>query len=37
MSGDATNACVFGFESLRAVKLRLYEVMIEFFVPALTS
>jgi len=29
-SGEATNACVFGLASLRPVKLRLYEVMMEF-------
>ncbi len=30
ISGEATNACVFGLPSLRAAKLRLKEVMIEF-------
>mmetsp|Transcript_33676 Transcript_33676/g.82632 ORF Transcript_33676/g.82632 Transcript_33676/m.82632 type:complete len:486 (+) Transcript_33676:505-1962(+) len=37
ISGDVTNACVFGFASLRAVKLRLYDVTIVFAAPCGTS
>ena len=37
MSGEATNACVAGLESLRAAKLRLKEEMIEFLDPFSTS
>ena len=31
ISGEATNACVLALPSLRLAKLRLKEVMIEFF------
>ena len=33
-SGDVTNACVAGLPSLRAAKLRLYDVMMLFASPA---
>jgi hypothetical protein len=36
-SGEVTNAWVCGLASLRAVKLRLYDVTIVFFSPFLTS
>lgn len=37
ISGEATKACVAGLASLRPVKLRLYEVMMELASPFLTS
>ena len=37
ISGEATNACVAGFASLRPVKLRLNEVMIVFLSPFFMS
>ena len=36
-SGEATKACVAVLASLRPVKLRLYDVMIELAVPLGTS
>ena len=36
-SGDVTKQCVAGLASLRAVKLRLYDVTIVFFSPFFTS
>lgn len=36
-SGEVTKECVAGLASLRPVKLRLYDEMIELAVPFLTS